>query len=93
MIATLLRAGTRVKINITEPEGYTQDLYKSIQGQEGIVLRHQGKLSSYDNAYLIEFSNKATRKYATTSNGKWSRTNLESKMAWWTESKYLKVIN
>ena len=78
--------GRMVKINIKEKDGYTSDLYNAIQGAKGKIIQKQGEFSSYTNAWLVEFDNKTTRKYAKTSNGKWSKTNLEGKMSWWTES-------
>lgn len=93
MEKTLLATGTRVRINITESEGYTSDLYNSIQGEQGTILRHQGKLSSYDDAYLVQFNNSALKKYRKTHSGKWGNAMTIKNMAWWTESKYIEVIN
>lgn len=87
--------GCRVKINIKVKERYTRDLYKSIQGAQGIVLQRQGSLRScaYDDAWLVEFDNKTTRKYAKTPGGQWQGTAQSEKMAWWTERRDMEVIS
>ena len=89
---TELTPGTRVKINITEPEGYTSDIYKSIQGEEGTVINRQSKFSCYQDAYMIQFGESAFNKYKKTHSGKWGNAMTVKDMAWWTESKYLQLI-
>lgn len=89
---TELEVGTKVKINIKEPEGYTSDLYNSIQGEQGYILRKQGEFSSYKDAYLIQFGKSALNKYRKTHSGKWANAMNVNDMAWWTETKDFDVI-
>lgn len=84
-----LTEGQLITINIKNPQTYTHDLYKSIQGKTGKVVRKY-ELSSgiYDNdceAYLIEFNEPTTASYYETHNGRWGGS--EPKMNWWTKVK------
>lgn len=90
---TELKPGTKVRINITEPEVYTSDLYHSIQGEEGTIINRQSKFSCYENAYMIQFNKSALNKYRKTHSGKWTNAMTLENMAWWTEIKYFEVIN
>lgn len=75
--------GTKVKIDIKEPEGYTKDLYNSIQGE---VVRQSDNSFYHKDAYLISFGQGAKDKYGQTHNGKWSGISvLDAEMEWWTE--------
>ena len=81
--------GKRVKVNIKVKSSYTSDLYNAIQGEEGEIIQMQGKLSSYDNAYIVRFGKSALDKYKNTHSGQWSNSD---RMEWWTERKDFKVI-
>ena len=83
--------GKEVRVNIKVKSSYTSDLYNAIQGKTAVVLRRQGELSSYDNAYLLEFGLDTTKEYAGTHSGQLSATDPTSKMAWWTERKNFTV--
>lgn len=87
---TLLKPGTKVRINIKEPEGYTSDLFKSIQGEIGTIQKHQSPVSLYNDAYLVKFGPKSLKKYMKTHSGKWGSSRTE--MVWWTESKDFEVL-
>lgn len=76
-----------VKIDIKELERYTKDLYESIQGKKGVIIKKQGNLSLYEDAWLIKFGKDALNKYKKTHSGKWSNAD---RMEWWIESKDFK---
>ena len=84
--------GAKVKINIQEPEGYTNDLYSSIEGQEGIIVEKTGQLSSYKEGWLVKFGPKASKKYAKTHSGKWGGHQHRDNMSWWIERKDFVLI-
>ena len=83
--------GKKVRINIKDKNGYTSDLYNSIQGKIGTVIQNQGEgLSCYKNAYIVKLGKDALNKYKKTHSGKWSHAH---KMEWWTERKDFELIN
>lgn len=88
---TNYQIGIKVRIDIKKPEGYTNDLYNSIQGKTGIIIQRQSDgLSTYNDAYIVKFGNDALKKYQKTHSGKWSHAH---RMEWWTESKDFIVVN
>lgn len=84
--------GAKVRINIQEPEGYTNDLYSSIQRQEGVIIEKTGELSSYKDGWLVQFGKKATAKYGKTHSGKWGGQKHRDNMSWWIERKDFTII-
>ena len=93
MLKTMsVKIGDKVKVNIKNKDQYTSDLYKSIQGEVGIITQKQSELSSYDNAWLVKFSDKAKKKYAKTHSGKWAG-GAELRMEWWTEERDFEVVS
>lgn len=85
--------GKKVKINIQNPETYTDDLYKSIQSEIGTIIEKNDNKGCYNDAYLVEFGAKACHKYAKTHSGKWSGQKGRKTMSWWTESKDFTILN
>jgi hypothetical protein len=90
-----LPSGTKVKIAIRTcgKPGYTIDLYNSIQGKEGIIVRQHNSpdKTTYKDAYLIEFDNQVTKDfYASSATAAWG--GIETKMTWWIERKDFKII-
>lgn len=82
--------GKRVRVNIKDKNSYTSDLYKSIQMQEGEIIKKQGEFSSYKNAWLVKFGETALKKYQKTHSGQWSHAHI---MEWWTERENFEVLN
>lgn len=76
----------KVKINIKNTEGYTSDLFNSIQGETGYIIEKNSNNFCYKNAWLVLFSKKATEKYAKTHSGMWSGADKVEYMKWWIES-------
>lgn len=78
-----------VKINIQKPEGYTSDLYKSIQGKNGIIIEKNSNKGCYKDAWLVKFGKDALNKYKKTHSGKWG---AHERMEWWIESKDFNLV-
>ena len=94
VLAAEFGIGVKVRINIKNRDGYTSDLYKSIQGEVGEIVQKQGKLSCYKNAWLVKFGKTAQKKYAKTHGGKWGMpaSDPDYRMEWWTEENDMEVI-
>ena len=86
MTDNLYKAGQKVKVNILNKDTYTEDLYKAIQGEIGVIIKpSQSPLSP--ESYLVRFGKKAQNKYAKTHSGKWGGAGEREDFEWWTEPK------
>lgn len=82
----------KVRINIKNPEGFTSDLFNSIQGEIGWIIEKNSNSFCYKDGWLVMFSEKATEKYAGTHSGMWSGTDKINNMKWWIESSDMEVL-
>jgi len=83
----------KVKINIKNKKYYTEDLYKSIQKEKGIIIKEKSNnVLVKENEYLVLFSKKVLNKFRKTHSGKWGGP--WKIMQWWipkTDFKLLKA--
>ena len=90
-----LKENQTILISIIDPQEYTKDLYESINGKKGIVIKKSENLI-YKDAYLIQFDIETTKEYLKTKNGQWLRINTDDPglrpMMWWIERKNIIVI-
>lgn len=86
--------GKTVQIDIKVKCAYTSDLYQSIQGKKGIVVKKYPddvlQLPN-ENKYLVQFDEATTKAYKRLS-GNWSSDDRK-KMEFYTERKDFKLTN
>ena len=80
----------KVVINIKQPDTFTKDLYSSIQGKKGKIV----KQSVYEpSKWLVGFGVAITKKYGNTHSGKVCGYDEVKHMFWWIDQSDFIVLN